>query len=278
MFLLNVRIKFDFLRWGLHCVSPPVIPHQEKEHPPNLTIPNGYVLDNPGNPNYGEIYLLRQLHYSSISCSNRERILLIGRYQFAILKELIRLDIRDVFEEGLTINVPPGIKKRTRSNLIDHAFEKGVSKETLSAFSSGIKTKPTDNQLLVLGKYGACTVFALLNDNVFLHKTIDAETLHGISLVSLMIPNFGDGLSEQILEKIDKEAKKEFVKFFKENRGAKTAFILGMVHNFDLSCCNKNFNPVIFSRSFFNEDMPDFLHSGPYEGTYNLFPIRQQIK
>lgn len=289
MFLLSFTVNFAFQRWGMFCLAPPVLPVSKEKVEAENNLNNrfqDYALDNQGNSNYGRVVFLRQFHSSALG-QDEERGKKIAYYQNEVLKELLKLNLEHVFAEGLTSDVLP---KRLLEQLIEvvSQFKKYTSEQLWieyfnlahgdeayehisKAYKEGISDPPTEDQLKVLYIYHASAIYAFLNSDVHLHKTTDEKNARALGMISLMVSmNQSESLAKQMNEFHEKLIRKELRSFFKDNRGEEVVLVLGAMHNID-DLVYRSFNPQIVSKLFFNSEVPDFLHTGPYEGSYNFF-------
>lgn len=289
MFLLSFTVNFAFQRWGLFCMTPPVLPVSKDEVNNQGEADSefyGYALDNEGNSDYGRVIFLRQFHASVIG-QNEERAKKIAIYQNEILKELIKLNPKHVLAEGLTSDVLPKeileflvltaseFKKYTSGQLWIESFNLAHGDKAYEhiskAYKEGISDPPTEDQLKVLYVYHASAIYAFLNNEVYLHKATDEKDARVLSMISLMASmNRSEDLSKQLNEMHEKLIRKELRSFFKNNRGEEVVLVLGAMHNID-DLVYRSFNPQIISKIFLNSEIPIFLHTGPYEGSYNFF-------
>lgn len=289
MFLLSFTVNFAFQRWGMFCMTPPVLPVSKDEVEPKCELNNrfqDYALDNVGNSNYGRVIFLRQFH-SSVLGQDEERGKKIAYYQNEILKELVKLNKKHVFAEGLTsdvlpkrlleqlIEILPNLSKYTSDELWIRIFNSCHGDEAYEhiskAYKDGISDPPTEEQLKVLYIYHASAIYAFLNREAFLHKTADEQDARALGMLALMSSmNQSENLAKQMNDFHEKLIRKELRSFFKDNRGEEAVLVLGAMHNID-DLVYRSFNPQIVSKIFLNSETPVFLHTGPYEGSYNFF-------
>lgn len=291
MFLLSFTVNFAFQRWGMFCLTPPVLPVSkekvEVEVEDNLSNRfQNYALDNQGNSNYGRVIFLRQFHAAVVG-QNEERAKKIALYQNEILKELIKLNKKHVFVEGLTSNVfpesyleplirvVPEFERYTNKQLWEGFFNLANGDKAYEhiskAYKSGITESVTEEQLKVLYTYHASAIYAFLHREAFLHKTTDEKDARALGMLALMSSmNQSENLAKQMNDFHEKLIRKELRSFFKDYRGEEVVLVLGAMHNID-DLVYRSFNPQIVSKLFLNSSAPVFLHTGPYEGSYNFF-------
>lgn len=291
MFLLSFVVNFDFQRWGLFCPTPPVLPMDESEIKQRKEALDGdfsdYALDNVGNKNYGRIIFLRQAHIAPCG-QDESRARAVARYQHEVLKELIKLGKKHLFVEGQTKDVLPDelikfiianvskYEKYTPEQLWKEVFNFAHGEKAYEhiskAYEKGIIEPVTEDQLKVLYTYHASAVYAFLNREVFLHKSVEEGDSRALGMISLMATmNNSEKLFKEMNDFHEKLIRNELRRFFKDYKGEEVVLVLGAMHNVD-DLTYRSFNPQIVSKVFFNSDFPVFLHTGPYADLdYNFF-------
>lgn len=244
-------------------MTPPVLPVAEiKEE----NAPKGYVKDNAGNPNDGTVFFLRQWH-AGIG-RNQDRLKKIGSYQFEILKELKRLDIKDVFIEGLTVDIKD---RKSTDELYDVTKLIHQVHFVDQYFPDGIPEKPNLAQLMALAEYGAGIVYGLLNKDVIIHRTLEPNEKEELETLFLM-GSFNPECLLGLFSKGEEFASKQMKAFFEDGKDKKAAIVFGLLHSFR-PISEIDFNPAIYSRLFREEDVHMVL-AGDGSIPYYLMPAK----
>ena len=197
--------------------------------------------------------------------SFKERTISIGKYQFEIFKEVQNLRIKNVFFENLAYPILPEFPENLKRAVIDETLGENIYEKGKQLFIDGIPDKPSEEQYLFLGKYTCLPLIVLLMDDVNIYPTIDEKLKAALPIFTLMLGT-GNMKPDELLKHMDQSIKKEMKKFFDSEIAKEAILILGVMHNFE-DVCNRRFNPAIYSKTFFNSDIPSLLHSGPYEDT-----------
>lgn len=121
-----------------------------------------------GNPAFGRVTFLMQIH--TVGAESDRVAQTVGRYQGAILQELLRLGPRYVFQEGLSQRVPP-----------EEPNAAATAERIREIFTQPFSAELSPIQLRALAFEGAARVYAALRPRVMLLPTADAafeEQIH----------------------------------------------------------------------------------------------------
>lgn len=174
-----------------------------------------------GDPNLGTVIHIRQFHITDQI--DLPSVLVIGEYQFEILKKLIENEAVHVFAESLTVDLGPNAKLtdwKKYKTLIRELFPEGE-----------IPEKPNFLQKLILARFGAGSVYYFLFDDVHLHKTWTPEQARNFYA-------FNDYNMENSWTKYDvihgreQLAMWQVMPFLRDNPGETAYLIYGAAHEF----------------------------------------------
>ncbi len=210
-------------------------------------------LEVPGSPRIGEVILLRQMHnFPGLEVDTYREI---KSQQWQILRELERLQVKDVFVESQTQDVTP------RSRFLERPAPLQLLR---NVFPEGLPDQPDADQEDCLLEYGAAEIYAALHDDVTLHKTWTPEeaeanwyamfagTGRGLWEHDLKLRDFGAFVEMEknrplVFEAREALATREIWQFLRANPGKRVALIFGKAHQFADNFQEPDFRPVVRS-------------------------------
>ena len=212
-----------------------------------LIKPADYVLEYDGDPAFGTIRFLKQLHKSPLlSGENFWGKRSTGLYQYRMLLELMKLKNNHIFDEQFDFDVPANYpwSDLDIANKIRRDFSNGVPKSRWGL---------TRNQLNHLYNPGAGFVYACLNEGVYLHKTANKEEDRPVNdkvegSISVGVCSPGIFFAMSILR--EQMAAREMKQYFANNPESEIVLLYGADHNFAAHCNRAHFNPVLYGKEF----------------------------
>ncbi len=175
---------------------------------------------NPQGSDVGHVYFIKQRHH--IQKAQPEEIKAkTDAYQYDMLKKLLEMDVKHVFDEGVILDWKPEIYQNfsVREDIKKH-FPEGQ-----------LPDRPNAEQMKILRKYGATIVYALIKGDVHIHPLINNNDTYKRTNEAARV---GYSRSDKSFtnDTREKEATQIIMDFLKEHPGEKVALVYGRAHNF----------------------------------------------